>query len=234
MNSTIKLSKRLSAAAAFVRKGSFIADVGTDHAYLPIALCEAGIIRGAVASDVNEGPKMRAEAHVRAYGLKGKISVCLADGLDGLEKYSPEDIFMLGMGGELIVALLARAEWLKTPKIRLILQPMTHPEAVRSFLFENGFSVVDETLVKDDKIYQIIVAQFGNDYPAGYNSATKTELQFGRLNISRSGDLLGEYLLHWKEILTVRKNGKLSGSPDADVSEEAELLCEIEKILERK
>ena len=234
MSSAIRLSKRLGAAAGFVRKGSFIADVGTDHAYLPIALCEAGLIRGAVASDVNEGPKMRAEAHVRAYGLKNKISVCLADGLDGLEGYSPDDIFMLGMGGELIVSLLARAEWLKNKNIRLILQPMTHPEAVRAFLFESGFSIVDETLVEDDKIYQIIVAQFGDDYPTGYNSATKLQLQFGKLNIERGGELLGEYLLHWKEILTVRKNGKLSGSPDADVSEEAELLCEIERILERK
>lgn len=234
MINAIKLSKRLGAAAGFVRRGSFIADVGTDHAYLPIALCEAGLIRGAVASDVNEGPKLRAEAHVRASGLKNKISVCLADGLDGLEGYAPDDIFMLGMGGELIVSLLSRAEWIKNKNIRLILQPMTHPEAVRAFLFKNGFSVIDEKLVEDDKIYQIIVAQFGDDYPTGYNSATKTELQFGKLNLCRGGELLGEYLLHWKEILTVRKNGKLGGSPDADVSEETELLCEIEKILERK
>jgi tRNA A22 N-methylase len=141
---------------------------------------------------------------------------------------------MLGMGGELIVSLLSRAEWIKNKNIRLILQPMTHPEAVRAFLFESGFSIVDETLVEDDKIYQIIVAQFGDDYPTGYNSATKTELQFGKLNLCRGGELLGEYLLHWKEILTVRKNGKLGGSSDADVSEEAELLCEIERILERK
>ena len=232
--SPIKISKRLSAAADFARKGSFIADVGTDHAYLPIYLCEAGMIRGAVASDVNVGPMKRAESHVTAYALETKITVCLADGLDGLEKYSPEDIFMLGMGGELIVALLSRAEWLKSRDIRLILQPMTHPEAVRSYLLDSGFTIIDETLVRDDKIYQIICAQFGNDYPVGYNSADKLGLHVGRLNLERGGDLLVEHLLHWKEILTVRKQGKLSGSPDADISEEAELLSEIEKILQRK
>ena len=234
----ITLSRRLAAAARFARQSAFIADVGTDHAYLPIFLCQNGISRGAVASDVNLGPMKRAESHVSAYSLENKIAVCLCDGLDGLEKYSPEDIFMLGMGGELIVSLLSRAPWLKNEKTRLILQPMTHPEAVRKYLISNGFAIIDEALVLDDKIYQIICAEYSteaadkpDDYPAGYLSAVELELMFGKINLSRGGELLDRYLTHWEDILEVRRQGKLCGSADADVSEEDRLLDQIRKKL---
>lgn len=228
MNSNIKLSRRLAAAAEFVREGSFVADIGTDHAYLPIYLCESGRIRGAVASDVNRGPAERAKAHVAAYGLSEKISVCLCDGLDGLESYAPEDICILGMGGELIVSLLSRVPWLKTEGKRLILQPMTHPEAVRSYLLDDGFSIVDEVLVEDDKIYQIICAEYtgGDDqYPRG-----QADLCFGAKNISRGGELLRAHLLHWIDILTQRIDGKRRGGKD-DTSYEESLLEEINRIL---
>lgn len=234
----ITLSRRLAAAAQFARQGSFIADVGTDHAYLPIFLCQNGISRGAVASDVNLGPMKRAESHVAAYSLENKIAVCLCDGLDGLEKYSPEDIFMLGMGGELIVSLLSRAPWLKNKKTRLILQPMTHPEVVRNHLISNGFAIIDEILVLDDKTYQIICAEYleeqtgaAGDYPTGYSSATDIELMFGKINLHRGGELLHRYLTHWEDILEVRRRGKLCGSADADVSEEDLLLDQIRKKL---
>ena len=235
---TITLSRRLAAAAQFARHGSFVADIGTDHAYLPIYLCQNGISRGAVASDVNPGPMKRAESHVSAYSLENKITVCLCDGLDGLEKYSPEDIFMLGMGGELIVSLLSRAPWLKNKKTRLVLQPMTHPEAVRRYLISVGFTIVDESLVLDDKIYQIICAEWSPEnaptpdaYPTGYSSATDLELMFGKINLCRGGELLERYLTHWEDILEVRRKGKLCGSAEADVSEENRLLEQIRKTL---
>ena len=225
--SNLKLSKRLAAAAELVREGVFIADVGTDHAYLPIALTLDGRIRGAVASDVNKGPVERARGHVASYGLNKKIEVCLADGLCGIEKYSPEDIFILGMGGELIVAILSRAPWIRERGKRLILQPMTHPEAVRRFLYSAGFEIIDETIVRDDKIYQIICAEYTG---AVASSVTELELMFGSLNLSRGGALLGEYLCHWVDILTERRDGKKRGA-DADTSYEDELLEQIRKIL---
>ena len=227
---TLKLSPRLSAAASFVREGSFIADVGTDHAYLPIYLCERGKIRGAVASDVNAGPVERAKNHIRAYGLSGSVSVEHCDGLDGLEKYSPDDIFILGMGGELIVSLLSRAPWLTTQgnAKRLVLQPMTHPESVRAYLLENGFTIVDEVLVEDDKIYQIICAEYlpsGEKYPQ-----SSASLYFGAKNIERGGELLQKLLIHWIDILEARIEGKRRGA-SADTSFEEALLCEIREIL---
>ena len=155
----IKLSRRLRAAADFVREGAVAADVGTDHAYLPIALCRAGRIRSAIASDVNEGPIMRAREHIAAFGLQEQITTLLCDGLSALEPYAPTDILVLGMGGELIVHILAGAPWLCREGIRLILQPMTHPEAVRRYLADGGFAIVEECLVEEGKIYQIIVAE---------------------------------------------------------------------------
>ena len=233
MNNSIKLSPRLTAAASFARRGSFVADVGTDHAYLPIYLCEQKLVRGAVASDVNLGPVERAKNHIRAYGLAKSISVEHCDGLDGLEKYSPDDIFILGMGGELIVSLLARAPWITTqgnPR-RLVLQPMTHPETVRAYLLENSFSIVDEILVEDDKIYQIICAEYsqgGEKYPQN-----NVSLYFGAKNIERGGELLHSLLSHWVDILSVRIEGKKKGA-GADTSFEEALLSEIETVLQKE
>ena len=144
-----KISKRLEAAASFSRRGARFADVGTDHAYLPIYLHATEGSRG-VASDINVGPTERALANVISHGAKGAIDVVRTDGLNGIEKYFPEDIFILGMGGELIVKIISEAQWLKDEKKRLVLQPMTHPEAVRKYLYDNGFDIVDELIIKDE------------------------------------------------------------------------------------
>ena len=100
------LDARLASAIPFVRRGSFLADVGTDHAYLPIDLYKRGQIRGAVASDINRGPLERAVAHIRASGAGEGICTVLTDGLQGIEAYHPDDITIFGMG----VALRAIAD----------------------------------------------------------------------------------------------------------------------------
>ena len=220
---TLKISKRLEAAASFVRRGVRIADIGSDHAYLPIYLYNSGLISGGVASDINEGPVKRGEANVRAYGAESKIAVRRADGLSGIEQYAPDDIFVLGMGGELIASIIDKAQWLKDSRYRLILQPMTHPEILRGYLFANGFSIIDETIVKDDKIYQIICAE----YSGRTESADALEFLFGKHNLARGGELLTEALLRTKEIYSERIAGK--GIAGADASEELRMVEKIEE-----
>ena len=144
-----ELSKRLMSAVGFVR-GGFLADVGTDHAYLPVYLYKLGKIRGAVAADINEGPLARARANIAAYGAGEGIETVLSDGLAKLEGYHPDDIVIFGMGGELIIHILDAAKWTRSKHIRLILQPMTQQEEVRSYLLENGFFIVGEALSEDD------------------------------------------------------------------------------------
>lgn len=208
--------RRLLACAGFARPGRRFADIGTDHAYLPIHLCSEGISPGGIASDINRGPLARAGAHVRAAGLEDRIVCGLFDGLTGIESFSPEDIYILGMGGELISEILGGNDYIRNPGIRLILQPMTHSYDLRKYLLKSGFAVKDECLVTDKpidadasrippgiRIYQIICASYSPEDPkAGDNAAAGdreekrvydpelvAELMLGKKNI-RSGSLL--------------------------------------------
>ncbi len=226
---TVTLSPRLRAAADMVRVGSFVADVGTDHAYLPIALCLEGRIRGGVASDINEGPVERGRKNINTYALGEKISTLRADGLDGLEKYSPDDILILGMGGELIARILSDAPWTKNEKIRLCLQPMTHPEALRAFLCQNGYEIFDETAVAEDgRIYQIISAGYtGKSY-----TLTEAELLLGKINIAKRSEALLSLAERTAATLMRRAEGKQSAG--ADASHELALIEKINEITEEQ
>lgn len=159
-----RLDHRLATVPPFVRPGAVVADVGTDHAYLPIVLVGSGCARRAVASDIHRGPIERAAQHVAEYGLSDRIDTVLTDGLEGIRPYAPSDIIIFGMGGELIARILSDAPWVKDVGIRLILQPMTHAECVRSYLAEQGFALVDEVLsCEGGKIYQTIVAEYAGE-----------------------------------------------------------------------
>lgn len=222
------ISNRLMSAVGFVR-GGFLADVGTDHAHLPVYLYQKGKIRGAVASDVNEGPLMRARANIAAYGVVDGIATVLSDGLAGLEDYQPDDIVIFGMGGELIARILADAPWVKDKRIRLILQPMTKQDEVRSYLLGVGFFIVDEVLSEDcDKIYQTICAEYAPH--ASTPSYSRAELLLGRHNIERGGALFARFLRHRIEVLTAAYEGKRkAGRSDADMEaliEELTVLAE--------
>lgn len=220
-----KLSARLLAAADFVRQGSFVADVGSDHAYLPIYLCSLGKIRGALASDINEGPVARAKINIASYHLGKKISVLHTDGLSGVEKFAPDDIVICGMGGELICSIIDAAEWTKNKNIRLILQPMTHAEKLRAYLIANGFSIVAETILKEDKIYQIICAEYSGES----SDYSETELIFGKHNLEKKSEVFLEYARYVRSVYVTRRDGK--HSTGADVSEEEYIIAEIDKII---
>ena len=230
MNKTLKLSKRLRVAADLVRKGSYIADVGTDHAYLPIALCLEDRVRGAVASDINEGPILRAREHIKEYGLEARIDTVLADGLDKISPYEPNDILILGMGGELIANIISRASFVKNEAIRLILQPMTHPEVLASYLAENGFETVDEIIVqdggRDDRIYRIICAR----YSGVRYEISDVEALIGKKNIVRRDGVTVAYVERLIRVLDARIQGKKSAGQDT--ASEDKLVLELKKILE--
>ena len=134
---TIHLDARLSLAASFVRSGSVVADIGTDHAYLPVHLVETGVCPRAFACDKRTGPLQNAKQTVEAAGLSDRITTLLSDGLDALPPGCADDVVLAGMGGILIAELLNRAAWLKNESVRVIVQPMSHAEDVRLWLFEN-------------------------------------------------------------------------------------------------
>ncbi len=180
--SEFKISKRLCTAASFVRDGAVVADIGTDHAYLPIYLALNGKIKRAYASDINVGPIERANENVEKYGLKNIIKTKVCAGLDGIENVSPSDIVICGMGGELIVKILENSPYIRQKGIRLILQPMTHVEELREYL-QNGFSTIAENVVfEDEKIYQVLCLQYDGDF----HPLTKLEKELGKINIENN------------------------------------------------
>lgn len=138
------LDPRLRLAADFVREGSRVADIGTDHAHLPIALVKEGRCPSAIASDIRKGPVANARRNIEEAGLQDVIVVCLGDGLHTVSPEEADDILILGMGGETIAAILDEAPWVKSPRYRLILQPMTRAEKLRAYLFRNGFTLYPE------------------------------------------------------------------------------------------
>ena len=139
------LNPRLTSAAEFVRQGARFADIGTDHAYLPIFLLSEGRISYAVCSDINEGPLASAKANARESGLYEKMDFCLTDGVAALAGYDLTDIAVCGMGGDLIASIVEAADFLKDEKINLILQPMTKQEALREKLYLMGYEIVAES-----------------------------------------------------------------------------------------
>ena len=223
------LDTRLRAAADMVPDGARLADIGSDHAYLPIALCLEGKIEYALASDINEGPVASARANISKNGLSGNIEAIRADGLDKARDFAPDCITVLGMGGELIVTIIDRAEWVRDERITLVLQPMTHAEILAEYLAKNGFDVIDEKIVsvgeRDDRIYRLIKAS----YNGKIRSVDKVESLVGRINLERGDEVTKRYISRQIAVLDTKIQGKEKAN--LDTSEERALISELEKYL---
>ena len=173
----MQISKRLGACAELVRKGAVLADVGTDHAYLPIYLLKKGSIRFAHLCDVNEGPLARAKENAMAEGLLGSVEFHLTSGAGALASLGITDYCICGMGGELIADIIAAAPALFDNGVNLILQPMTRPEALRAFLFENGFEIISEHFVAEDGKFYLII---NSSYTGTAVEYTAADAHFGK------------------------------------------------------
>lgn len=228
-----ELSNRLKSAVGFVR-GGFFADVGTDHAHLPVYLYNTGRICGAVASDINRGPLAIARANIAENGAAAGVVTQLSDGLAELERYHPRDIAIFGMGGELIMRIVDDAPWVKDEAIRLILQPMTKQAELRDFLLASGFVIIDEVLSEDEgKLYQTLCAEYRPD--ADIPPYSRAERLLGRHNIARGGELFEAFLHHRIKVLTVARDGKrLSGHPSAEDESNVDALCALLDEIQRK
>ena len=157
------LGSRLQTVADFVPRGSVIADIGTDHGYLPIELIKSGKCTKAVAADVNEGPLFAAKRSVRAAGLCARIDIRLGSGLAVLQTGEVDIAIFCGMGGNLIRQLLIDSPAVVNSLKGLILQPQQGYSALRRYLYEIGWHIEDEAIAKEDgRIYQVIYAVPGS------------------------------------------------------------------------
>ena len=137
MAKKLELTPRLRLLADWVPPGARLADVGTDHAYLPVWLVQNGVCPAAIAADLRPGPLEAARRHVAAAGLEDRISLRLGDGLAPVFPGEADDIVIAGMGGETIAAILSAADWLADARLRLVLQPMSRAEETRRGLLKN-------------------------------------------------------------------------------------------------
>ncbi|MCD8218152.1 MAG: class I SAM-dependent methyltransferase [Clostridiales bacterium] len=162
MKQDTRLSARMSALADMVTPGNRLADVGCDHGYIPIYLCQTDRIPSAIAMDINEGPLERAREHIEECGLSDRIQTRLSDGLEKLGGDEADTVLIAGMGGCLMCRILICTENNRIPAsvTELILQPQSDIASVRRCIREIGFCIVDEDMVEEDgKFYPMMRAE---------------------------------------------------------------------------
>jgi Predicted SAM-dependent methyltransferase len=158
----MQLSERLKAVAGLVKPCEVIADVGCDHGYLPIYLVQAGIVGRAIAMDVNVGPLKSAKANIAAHHCDDKIETRLSDGVMALKADEVDGVVIAGMGGNLIIKILAEGKDVLASVKELVLQPQSEITEVRKFLQANGYAIVTENMIcEDDKYYPMMKVVHG-------------------------------------------------------------------------
>ncbi|WP_425446088.1 tRNA (adenine(22)-N(1))-methyltransferase [Dethiothermospora halolimnae] len=160
----MKLSPRLQSIADFVNRDSVVADIGTDHGYIPAYLVENGICSKIIASDINRGPLNNAQDYINKKKLTSNIETRLGNGLDILKPNEVDTVIIAGMGGILIEEILKNAPNITNNIETFILQPMVASYDLRKYLYANNFIIEDEVLCKEgDKIYEIIYSKRGKE-----------------------------------------------------------------------
>lgn len=149
----IHLSKRLTALANMVTDGNRLADIGTDHGYIPIYLCQTGKIPSALAMDIGKGPLQQAQTHIAEHGLSEQIKTRLSDGMAALQFGEADTILIAGMGGGLVMKILSEGAEKLTGKEELILQPQSDIALVREFLRVRNFQILNEDMILEDGKY---------------------------------------------------------------------------------
>ena len=221
--STLQLSPRLMKIAQLLPVCHTIADIGTDHAYIPIFAILNQRAKRAIASDINAGPVERARVNVAEFGLDEKISLRLGAGLETLSPNEAEVICISGMGGILISEIINSSLPIAANAKRLILQPMTAAKELREYLCQNGFFIEEEVLVcEEDKIYNILSVTFqkGCVY-------SEKELVVGRYSLNTDEKLLER---HKNQILKKLKI-KLKGLEKSRLEENKNEAQEVGRLI---
>jgi len=221
----LQMQPRLAMIADMVPPGTRLADVGTDHGYLPVWLLQNGRIPSAIASDIRPAPLHHAKKTAQQYGLADRIDFRLCDGLAGLSPGEADTVVLAGMGGETISGILSAAKWTLTGDITLLLQPMSKMEFLRKWLPENGYAFLAERLVWDkDYLYPIFCVR------GGKKSFLTPAQQYGGV-LLEDDPLYGAYLNQQLRRLQTAIDG-LSRSGDCFIREKAQPLQAIRQALQ--
>lgn len=186
----LNLKGRLKLIADKVPKCNVLADIGTDHAYIPIYMVQNGVCQKAIASDVKIGPVKMASNNISLYKLSEKIETRLGNGLDTIEINEADSIIIAGMGGTLLTELLEANKPKTVNADTLVLQPMNDLHVVRKWLYDNAFEIYDEEMVAEGpKMYFVLSAKFSGNK----KQYSDFELYVGQRLIEKKDPLLGAY-----------------------------------------
>ena len=222
----LQLQPRLHLLASLIPDGSHLADVGTDHGYVPVYLLQRGLIESAIASDIGAEPLQHAKNTAMEYDVDG-IDFRLCPGLDAIAPEECDTILIAGMGGETIITILENAPWTKRGEHLLLLQPMTKVEMLRKWLADNGYTFTGERLVFDkDHLYPIMMVRGGSQEKLTLGQ------QYGGVMLD-SDPLYGEYLDERIMKLTVAIDGLMRAKNEAQRAT-AEEMQEIRTALTEK
>lgn len=195
-----KLSNRLKKVAELVSRGNVVADIGTDHGYLPIYIVKENISDKVIAMDVRKGPLQKAKENVSSYKVADSIDIRLSDGLCGLMQNEAQTITICGMGGGLIQSILDRGVDKFNENTQLILSPQSEIKEFREYLYTNGYNIVNECMMKEDGQFYVIF-----DCKKAFSGAkrelpkmsleSEIDFRFGGRLLEEKNEALYEYLL---------------------------------------
>ena len=151
------LPKRLSLIASMVDRGAVVADIGTDHAHLPIYLVNNNVCPSALACDIKESPLETGRQNIVLCHLEDKIQTRLSDGLSNIKSNEADTFTIAGMGGDMIIHILSSCPYIFDDKYTLILQPMTKYPTLMGWLFDNGFEILRQECIHEGKHYYTVI-----------------------------------------------------------------------------
>ena len=225
------LSARLACVASLVPAGARVADIGSDHAYLPAALVLDGKIDFAIAGEVVKGPYENAVREIKDHQLEGQVIPRLADGLAAIEPADKVDtITIAGMGGSLIASILEKDKNKLTGIKRLVLQPNVGESQLREWLMNNYYQIMNQKIIEEDNhIYEIIVAE-PSVVPFRYS---KYELDFGPFLLENKGPVFRK---KWQEYLqreahVIDQMQKAQQPPVKKINEINEFLSQVKEAI---
>ncbi|MBM7651663.1 tRNA (adenine(22)-N(1))-methyltransferase [Neobacillus cucumis] len=230
---TDKLSVRLTTVAKYVPEGARLADIGSDHAYLPCYLAKNLKISYAIAGEVAQGPYQSAEKNVQAEGLAEKITVRMGDGLEVIQPGEVDCITIAGMGGALISSILENGNTKLGSVKRLVLQPNISAISIRKWLIENNWELVTEEILEEDgKIYEILVAEQG-DPAKPYQEKREAGLLLGPFLLQQKNEIFKKKwtaeIKNWQRIYEALAGASTTAET---VDKKKELLDKIELVEE--
>lgn len=221
------LTRRLNMIISHI-DGQSIADIGTDHAYIPVQLALKGAVRKIIATDVNKGPLSAAESNIKTNGCEDKVELRLGGGLSPVKVGECDTIIIAGTGGELIKSILEEGENVAKSAETLLLQPMNSQDLLRRFLSENGYETVGEDITTEGfKVYNLIIAKAGE----GTRFANEFELHLPEYlrNHENFPKLLAKKKREFENILTGLKMAKEKNTAELERYENLlRKACELE------